>query len=209
MNKKQYLSIVSHYESCLEEHGDNHKGVDWPDKKDAIKRYDVMLDLIKDKASPNISLLDFGCGSSHMYDHILDVKLSNITYSGLDISNEFIKLSRKKNPSLKYYCLDILDQNIDIGEFDYILMNGVFTEKRELSFEEMVEYYQKVIGKVFDISRIGIAFNVMSSHVDWERDDLFHLPLDVLCSFLINNISRNFIVRNDYGLYEYTVYVYK
>jgi len=44
---KNYLAIVSHYESCLERHGDTHLGVDWPEKKDAETRYRVMLDVIK------------------------------------------------------------------------------------------------------------------------------------------------------------------
>ena len=30
----------------------------------------------------------------------------------------------------------------------------------------------------------GIAFNVMTKHVDWERDDLFHLPFDQLAEWL-------------------------
>lgn len=54
-----------------------------------------------------------------------------------------------------------------------------------------------------------MAFNVMSKNVDWEREDLFHMPLDELSAFLTSSISRNFIIRNDYGLYEYTVYVYR
>ena len=48
----------------------------------------------------------------------------------------------------------------------------------------------------------------MSKQVDWERDDLFHLPLDLLADYLTRNLSRHFVIRNDYGLYEYTVYVY-
>ncbi|MFT6034498.1 MAG: hypothetical protein ACI9XJ_000064 [Marivirga sp.] len=55
----------------------------------------------------------------------------------------------------------------------------------------------------------GMAFNVMSKAVDWERWDLFHLSTDVLIDFLAKEVSRNFIIRNDYGLYEYTVYIYK
>jgi hypothetical protein len=49
----------------------------------------------------------------------------------------------------------------------------------------------------------------MTKHVDWEREDLFHLPFDLLASFLKREVSRNFIVRNDYGLFEYTVYLFK
>ena len=49
----------------------------------------------------------------------------------------------------------------------------------------------------------------MSAQVEWKRDDLFHLPLDRLADFLSANLSRHFVIRNDYGLYEYTVYIYK
>jgi hypothetical protein len=38
---------------------------------------------------------------------------------------------------------------------------------------------------------------------------LFHLPFDTLASFLTSELTRNFVFRNDYGLYEYTAYVYR
>ena len=44
MDDKKYLNIVSHYESCLERHGDTHLGLDWPRQEDADTRYRVMLD---------------------------------------------------------------------------------------------------------------------------------------------------------------------
>jgi hypothetical protein len=88
-------------------------------------------------------------------------------------------------------------------------MNGIFTEKREMEFDEMFEYFKNMLRVVFPKVRRGLAFNVMSKHVEWERDDLFHMPIDTLVSFLTMELSRNFIIRNDYGLYEYTVYLYK
>ena len=205
---KKYLSIVSHYEACLEKYGDTHLGVDWPKQEDADTRYGVMLEVIRGGPSKRVSLLDFGCGASHCYEYILRHQLVNIEYSGLDLSEKFIRLSRNKFPSVNYYCLDILDDHASIPDFDYIVMNGVFTEKRELSFEEMFAYFKRVVSRVFSKARVGIAFNVMSSHVDWERDDLFHLPLDTLAAFLTKELTRDFIIRNDYGLYEYTTYVY-
>ena len=88
-------------------------------------------------------------------------------------------------------------------------MNGVFTEKRGLTFDEMFHYFQELTEKVFSICNIGVAFNVMSKNVDWERGDLFHLSHDLLTEFLCKKITRNYIIRNDYGLYEYTVYLFK
>jgi cyclopropane fatty-acyl-phospholipid synthase-like methyltransferase len=168
-----------------------------------------MLEVIKTRATERVSLLDFGCGASHLYEYILRYRLNNIEYSGLDLSPAFINLSQRKFPSIRYYNLDILDTSASLPDFDYIVMNGVFTEKRELSFDEMLTYFKDVVTRVFNKARVAIAFNVMSPHVDWERQDLFHLPLDLLVAFLVKEVSRDFVIRNDYGLYEYTTYVYR
>lgn len=212
MNDK-YKSIVKHYESCFDKHGDNHLGVDWPNEKDALIRYKVMLEVISfnsnDVKKNESSLLDFGCGTARLNDFILDQKMDNIEYSGLDISEKFIDASRKKFPLLNFICGDVLDKNFELPIFDYIILNGVFTEKRELTFETMWEFFTDVILSIFSSAKKGIAFNVMSKNVDWEREDLFHVSLDDLTLFLSKNVSRNYIIRNDYGLYEYTVYLYK
>ena len=209
LSDRSYSSIVSHYESLLEKYGDSHLGVDWPNQADALTRYQVMLDVIREPDSSRIKLLDFGCGASHLYDYILANKISHIDYAGLDISEKFIHLSKKKHPKISYYCLDILKSSIELPVFDYVILNGVFTEKRELSYHEMWEYFRQILLKVIQVARKGIAFNVMSSHVDWERDDLFHLSIDKLADFLVKEISRDFVIRNDYRLYEYTTYVYR
>jgi hypothetical protein len=117
--------------------------------------------------------------------------------------------AQSKFPANKFYCLDLLDEKASLPNFDYIVLNGVFTEKRELSFDEMFSYFQRLVTRVFEHAAVGIAFNVMSKHVDWEREDLFHLPFDALAAFLQKDLTRNFVLRNDYGLYEYTAYVYR
>ena len=208
MVEKSYLSIVSHYEDCLDRYGDSHLGVDWPKADDVQKRHRVMLEVIK-SGGDRVTLLDFGCGAAHLNDYILVQGLKNIQYAGLDLSEKFVRLSQSKFPQNQFYCLDLLDENASLPEFDYIVLNGVFTEKRELSFDEMLAYFKQLIARVFAHARIGIAFNVMTKHVDWERDDLFHLPFDTLAEFLKKELTRNFVFRNDYGLYEYTTYVYR
>lgn len=208
--QQKYLKIVSHYEECLERHGDSHLGMDWPNKQDAETRYQVMLELIHPKTpGSSATLLDFGCGASHFYEYILTRGIKGISYSGLDLSQKFVDLSKSKFPSNSYYCIDLLQAPAALPVFDYIVLNGVFTEKCSLAFDEMLPYFKQLVKKVFERAEIGIAFNVMSKHVDWERDDLFHLPFDLLAEFLTKEVSRNFIFRNDYRLYEYTSYVYR
>ncbi|HXB71937.1 MAG TPA: class I SAM-dependent methyltransferase [Candidatus Acidoferrales bacterium] len=206
----KYLEIVAHYESCLERHGDSHLGVDWPNARDAERRYDVMLGVIPPDARQQVSLLDFGCGAAHLYEQIRTRRLDHrIAYSGLDLSPKFVALCRQKFPGIPYYCLDVLAGDADLPQFDYIVMNGVFTEKDTLSQAEMLTYFQALVTRVFAKTRVGLAFNVMSKQVDWERSDLFHLSFDVLATFLTDALSRHFVIRHDYRLYEYTTYVYR
>lgn len=206
---KKYLNLVAHYEACLARYGDTYLGVDWPKKEDVDTRYQVMLEVIKPLHDCEISLLDFGCGASHLYEYILRRNFRHIKYAGLDLSDKFIQLSKSKFPANDYYCVDILEESTDLPSFDYVVMNGIFTEKRELLFDEMLAYFKQMLKTIFEKTRMGLAFNVMSKQVDWEREDLFHLPLDTLAHFLTKELTRNFVIRNDYGLYEYTTYVYK
>jgi SAM-dependent methyltransferase len=210
-NPLDYREIIAHYEDCLARYGDSHRGVDWPNPEDADKRYQVMLELISRRPQrEEVSLLDFGCGSSHLFEYMQKRQLTGITYSGLDLSPQFVSLSQSKYPANPYWCLDLLNSPPEaLPKFDYVVMNGVFTEKRALSFDAMQAYFERLVSRVFEHAREGIAFNVMSKQVDWERDDLFHLPLDTLADFLTKRLTRNFVIRNDYGLFEYTVYVYR
>ena len=208
MKDHKHRTIIDHYEACLARYGDTNLGVDWPDKLDAEKRYCVMLEVVREN-NAGLTLLDFGCGASHLYPYLQHSRFSGLEYHGLDASPAFCALSRNKYPENNYICLDVIAEPEKLGEFDYVVMNGVFTEKRDLTFEEMFEYFKQVMRVVFPKVRCGLAFNVMSKAVEWERADLFHLPTDALIFFLVQELSRHFVIRNDYGLYEYTVYVYK
>jgi SAM-dependent methyltransferase len=209
MPDDSYYKIVEHYEGCLERHGDTFRGVDYTREHEVDIHYQVMLDLIPPDPNDKVSLLDFGCGASHLYEYLVRQGDDRIEYSGLDISPKFIELCKAKHPSVPYYCVDLLRDPESLPTFDYIVMAGVLTEKRELTHDQMWDYTQRLLTAVFAKAKKGIAFNVMSKQVDWERDDLFHLGLDQLAWFLKDKLTRHFVIRNDYGLYEYTAYVYR
>jgi SAM-dependent methyltransferase len=208
MSTPGYHVLREHYERCLATHGDNHLGVNWSRLEDAEKRYEVMLDLLPPVASQEpLTLLDFGCGAAHFYDFIQAHGRTDIVYAGLDISEPFVALSRQKHPALAFYCQDFLLPTADLPMFDFIVLNGVFTNKSTLAFAEMWDFTRQLLTKLVPHARRGLAFNVMSKHVDWEREELFHLPLDTLATFFHESGWRQYVIRSDYGLYDYTVYL--
>ncbi|MEO2036392.1 MAG: class I SAM-dependent methyltransferase [Planctomycetaceae bacterium] len=204
-----YRQITDCTESYFDRLGDSPLGMGWPNAADAVKRYDVMLDIIRPDHTSRVSLLDFGCGAGHLLEHITAQGRTDIEYHGIDLSQRFIDSCRRKHPTADFHCGDILEHPELLPDFDYAVINGVFTSKCGMNFDEMFSFVQRVIALLFRRSRVGIAFNAMSKQVDWERDDLFHLPLDRMAEFVCRELSRHFIIRNDYGLYEYTTYVYR
>jgi len=209
MTRTGYRSIIDHYEACLARYGDSHLGVDWPNREDADTRYRVMLEVIKSPPEEPVTLLDFGCGAAHLCEYLQRRGGTNITYIGLDASPKFVELSRRKFPQCDFHAIDVLAEDAPLPEADYIVMNGVLTEKRGLSLADMQDYMERLLTRVWPAARVGMAFNVMSKNVDWERDDLFHLPYDTLAALLKRRLSRHFQFRADYGLYEYAAYVYR
>ena len=206
---KPYFTIVAECEKDLARHGDNYLGVGWRKSQGhADLRYRVMLDVVRAGQGP-VDLLDLGCGASHLYEFMQAHGVHDIRYSGADLSEKYLAVAASKFPAVTYYQVDVLDGDAKLPSFDYVVMNGLFNYKGDAPYVEMVEYVQAMLTRVAAIARVGFAFNVMSKHVDWERPDLFHWPIEDATAFIAGHVSRSFVVRHDYGLYEYTVYAYK
>lgn len=205
---QDYHQIRTCTEEYFEREGDTPLGMGWPNVPDAERRFDVMLEGIPRSGCP-IKLLDFGCGTGHLYEHLVTRKQTDIEYYGIDLSSKFIETASHKHPDVSFIQGDVLTQPDILGFYDFAVINGVFTSKCEMSFEAMLAFVKRILSLLFRHVRNGLAFNAMSKQVDWERDDLFHLPLDTIAQFLCQSLSRDFVIRNDYGLYEYTTYVYR
>ena len=203
-----HLDLVQHYEDCFLRHGRTPQGVDWPNAQDLTTRFEVMLGVFC--AEPRRpSLLDLGCGPGLLLDHLDTTgRRARLDYAGVDLSQPMLAAARSQWPAYSFTHRDILDQRLEPGSFDYVLLNGVLTEKRALSQAQMSAYALDLLSAAFQAARVGIAFNVMSKLVDWERDDLFHWGFDEMGRAVAQRLSRHFTIRADYGLYEYTVYVY-
>lgn len=212
MKREQYLSISNHYDSRLRSYGDSARGADWPNQEGREVRFDVMLGVMGNDQDRPIELLDFACGTGDLLRHLLKKGLRQVRYVGVDISAHALGFARAKFPTTSFKQVDILsacDREVEELATDYCVVNGLFTIKANLTQNEMWSFFTAVFRKLWRVVRKGIAFNLMSKHVDWERSDLFHVSFDQMADFLHQLAGRNIAFRADYGLYEYTCYVFK
>ena len=183
----------------LDRDGDLAKGV---------RRCEAVFRMVDERTS--FSLLDVGCGPG-MAIPFLEERFGPRMreYRGIDISEELVAAARQRWPAYTFEAQDLLKQPLPDGSFDYAVLNGVLTAKFSLTYDAMESFAMALLESAWKSTRVALAFNVMSTHVDWQRDDLFHWPIDKAAAFCTSRLSRHFDVIADYGLYEYTVIVFR
>lgn len=193
----------------LERYGDSFRGVGYTKSaEDASRCYAVMLGVVRPTTDP-VTLVDLGCGLAHLLDHLNAHGPRQVRYTGIDLSESYLEACRSKHPGTDFLHADVLADPQSLPESDYIVMNGLFNYRGDITRDQMRAYFEAMVTTAWSRCRKGIAFNVMSTRVDWERDDLFHVPFDELSTFVWGKLSRHFAIRQDYGMYEYTTYVHR
>jgi hypothetical protein len=202
--------LTAHYEAKLAEHGDSEQGMDWGVGTE-FKRFKVLCNVEVvgvggDSTSPP-QWLDYGCGTGRLLAHN-DIR--PFDYTGADNCNESIKQALIKRPDATWVCGNIIEHPSLFKEYDYTIVNGVFTQKLDIGYTDFYAFMSETLKRLWAITKCGIAVNFTSNVVDWRKDNLFHLPMDDFMEFCWKELgTRNVVFRNDYGLYEYTAYVYK
>src|SRR4029434_9529106 len=126
-----------------------------------------------------VKVLDVGCASGCVLDKIKASGRTNISYRGVDLSPLMIKTAREKHPEADFVLGDPFDlKKIWEDQPDYVILGGLFQCRLQMSQEEMTDYMVRMLRLAFTHCRRGMVFNVMSVHVDWQREDLFHVPFD-------------------------------
>ena len=156
-----------------------------------------------------ISILDYGCGLGHFLEYLQTQSIySKLHYEGCDASKKMIKHCQNKfGKDIFFKCSSDAELS-NRPLYDYIVCNGVFTEKRDYTHQQMMIYTKNLLQRLSVKCSKGMMVNFMSKNVAWERDDLFHVSLDEITAFVTKNITRHFIVRSDYSLYDYTIYMF-
>lgn len=196
-----------YYEAALEIHGEGAQAVNWRNAESQRLRFDVLCQ-IGDLDGKKIH--DVGCGLAHLYDYVKEAGI-NTDYIGSDISTKMIEASRQRlGGRADLRVADITEDNPpDWMRADFVVSSGIFTVRGNIPDREWREFVLSFIVKMFDLAKTGIGFNMMTSHVDYQDDHLCYFDPGEVLEFCVGKLSRKVIVRHDYPLWEFTVFVYR
>lgn len=211
MTQRASDTLLDSYDRALAAHGDTAAGALWPNEADRLTRFAVMAGVIPANPGTVPAICDFACGTGELLGYLRANAPFAFDYVGADRSEAAIAAARRKFPDARFAVVDASDAACDLSILacDYLVIDGLFCVKFELSYGEMWSFFVATLRRLWPYVRRGIAFNVMSKIVDWERDDLFHVPMDDVARLLHELAGRNVRFRADYGLREYTAYAYR
>lgn len=152
---------------------------------------------------------DVGMGLADMHAFIQERwPDKRITYSGSEILEEYVNASKLRFPELEFMHRDVAEHAFG-DRYDYVVMSGVFHQRRESSIRSWEAFAQNILRNGFAMCNKGIAFNFISPFVDFYQTQVYYSNLPKLLNFINDDLSRFFEIRHNYALFEFTVFVYK
>ncbi len=201
-------ALKSHYARAFETHGATARGVDWGAADDVVLRYEKMLAVIDPARTPGrVSLLDVGAGYGGLWQAIKQKGLP-VDYSGIDVCDNMIAWARTHQKDASFAVADVFTDGA-AGSHDYVVANGILTQKLETTITAMDAFAQKLIRRMFELSRVGVAFNVMTTKVNFTAPNLYYRNPAELLAWCQAEITPKVRIDHAYRLYEYTIYLYR
>ena len=200
--------LREHYRRLYREHGDSPHSLQMTDRRSQRRRFEILSQV----SSPLRSVVDVGCGLGHFCEFLRSRGFGG-SYLGLDFVPEFITAGKAKHagdPRARFALHDIAAAPLPGGR-DWYFLSGVFNNERPGNERFMLS----TIEKMFRAARRGVAFNAMSTYVDYRDKGLYYSdPLKVF-DFCKRRLTRRVTLRHDYLVkkdsipFEYAVFLYK
>ena len=203
MNLDDEKRISDIYNGRLKEGLSDHKSVGWGSKESQYLRFKILTEI--DELSKN-NVLDVGCGLGELFNFFTKNSIKINSYKGIDISKDLIleaqkRFDKEKKATFEFTNIDKLQGH---ESYDYIFLSGALN----LKVENNLLYAKRVIKKMFSQCKKGVACNFLSSYSDFSLEKDYHYSPEELFSYS-KGLSTRVVLRHDYPLYEFTLYIYK
>ncbi len=205
--KSELENLAIHYNQLAKEHGYSPHAVQQSSIETQEKRLSVLLEGFPDFHQSKI--LDFGCGTGHLLRLLKDSGFTG-EYVGYDISQRLIEVAVANNPGGRFVCQNILEEPPE-EKFDLVFISGVFNN--DIGCNE--EFLRHALTSLFNCTRTGLAFNCLSSYVDFQSPGLYYFsPVEVF-DFCKSRLTTHVVLRHDYQIkpnvlpFEFTIYLHK
>ncbi len=205
-NNALLSEVAEYYSEKLAKYGQSPRGVDWNGEESQTLRFGQLCKII-DTQNP-FSVNDLGCGYGALYDFLAGM-YETFSYTGIDIAENMIHAAQLRYQG-HFQARFVLSSEPD-QIADYSIASGIFNVRLGRSDSEWQSYLETTLDVMDKTSRLGFAFNCLTSYSDPDkmRDYLYYANACSLFDYCKRRYAKNIALLHDYGLYEFTLLVRK
>jgi SAM-dependent methyltransferase len=197
--------VVDLYETSLQRHGTSAPGVGWRDATSHLLRHRKLAQLFAGDAAP-FTLNDLGCGYGSFYEYLKAAGAPLRLFRGYDISEKMLAKARERITAadIEWRLAPRLD-----AVADYTVASGIFNVRQDTPPTQWRDYILVTLDNMNEFSTRGFAFNLLTTHVDWQDDKLYYGDPLFFFEHCRTAYSRQVALLHDYPLWEWTILVRK
>lgn len=176
----------------------NSLALGWRDRHSQLVRFKTLATIANLNGK---TILDAGCGQGDLFAFLSERYPDMATYLGVDFIPEMVTAAsgRFTSPQATFWPVSFMSP--DIPKYDYVLASG------SLNYASAdPAYIYKAISKLFELSRMGLGFNLLRT-VACEGLLIAYDPDDIVA--YCRTLSDNVVVMRDYDVEDFTVFVYR
>ncbi len=197
---------ADYYSRRLRERGAGARGMDWRDEDSQYLRFERLV-LHLDLAAGS-SILDVGCGSGEFYEFCRRRSLE-VDYMGIDVSPEMVAACDRRFGPGTASRAGLAELAREDRSFDYVVASGTFNVRQETPEAEWRRFFERSVVEMYSLAHRALAFNAMSSRVDYRYDHLYYAEVDEMARLADLCATRDFVVDHAYPLFEMTTTLLK
>lgn len=195
--------VERYYSRAFDAHGASAHGVDWRDDGSQELRF-VQFERLLTNAEP-FSINDLGCGYG-AFASFLAAREFTGTYTGYELSARMLDHARgtfASHPTFRFL------HGSDLEEADCSVASGIFNVRLGYAEKDWLDYVHQTIDDLANASRLGFAFNMLTSYSDshLQRENLYYADPRAMFDLCKRRYSRHVSLLHDYGLWEFTILV--
>jgi len=194
--------VELYYRRKFDAHGPSAQGVDWRDEDSQELRFTQFERLFT--YAEAFSVNDLGCGYGALASYLERNGFAG-TYTGYELSAAMLEHARAAFDAARFR----FEHGSELHPADYSVASGIFNVRLDYSDEDWLDYVHRTIQALADASRLGFAFNMLTSYSDshLQRSDLYYADPLALFDLCKRRYSRHVSLLHDYGLWEFTIVV--
>lgn len=199
MKQEDKERLFKLYRSRYDEIGHGVRTLGWRGQEDQWLRFKILCDMADMSGS---SICDVGCGYGDLATYLL-TRFKKFSYTGIDITELFIKRAKEMHPEHEFLCVDITEGDFALRA-DYFLISGAMNFR----VDDNMALTTTMLSRMFKLANKGVGINFLSTYVTYQKSHNFHHSPEEMFAFA-RTLTSSITLRHDYPLWEFTLYLYK